>query len=352
MHAVPEKAWEEVKHKNRKASVVFVDFRKAFDSVNREKMIKILKAYGIPANIITAIKVMYENTKARVITPDGETELFDILTGVLQGDTLAPFLFAIVVDYIMRQTIGEDAESLGFKIERRRSRRIGPQIVSDLDFADDIALLSEEISSAQRFLYNLENEANKVGLHLNNSKTEVMIFNQEYDTPIRTKTGHELKQVTNFKYLGGQMESSDKDWNYRKGMAWSALNKMSKIWKSNISQTMKRRVFSAAIESILLYNTETYTVNKAFNKKLSGTHSKMLRAALNIKWQQRISNDQIYENLLSGANIVRKRRMTLAGHCLRHPEGIASQLVLWKSKEGNPSRDVHEPHSWILCYRG
>ena len=127
-----------------------------FDSVHREKMLKILKAYDIPPNIIQTIKILHENTKAKVITPDGETKMFDIIAGVLQGDTLAPFIFAIVVDYIMRQTIGDEAESLGFKIERRRSRRIGPQIITDLDFADDIALLSEEITSAQRFLHKLE----------------------------------------------------------------------------------------------------------------------------------------------------------------------------------------------------
>ena len=76
---------EEVRSKNLKAVIVFTDFKKAFDSVHRVKMLKKLKAYGIPDRLISAIGLMYEGTQARVITPDGETEFLSILAGVLQG---------------------------------------------------------------------------------------------------------------------------------------------------------------------------------------------------------------------------------------------------------------------------
>ena len=85
--------------------LLFVDFSKAFDSVHRLKMMKILKAYGIPGQLIEAIAKLYMDTRARILSPDGETEFFKILAGVLQGDTLAPYLFIIVIDYIMRLTI-------------------------------------------------------------------------------------------------------------------------------------------------------------------------------------------------------------------------------------------------------
>ena len=103
-------------------------------------MLKILKAYGIPDLIVEAIGKMYENTRAKVISPDGETDLFDILAGVLQGDTLEPYLFVIVLDYALRMAIDGKEEELGFHLERRKSRRIGPVAVTDLDFADAIAL--------------------------------------------------------------------------------------------------------------------------------------------------------------------------------------------------------------------
>ena len=79
---------EGIKDKNLPGVLLFVDFKKAFDSVHRDKLFKILIAYGIPRKIVDLIKLMYLNTKARVVTPDGETCLFDILAGVLQGQVI------------------------------------------------------------------------------------------------------------------------------------------------------------------------------------------------------------------------------------------------------------------------
>ena len=93
---------EEVKKNNMKAVLCFIDFKKAFDSINRSVMMKILKAYSVPPNLHRAIENMYTNTRARVMSPDGCSEEFNIRTGVLQGDTLAPFLFIIVLDYALR----------------------------------------------------------------------------------------------------------------------------------------------------------------------------------------------------------------------------------------------------------
>ena len=76
-------------------------------------MMLILKAYGIPEELVTAISIMFEDTSAKVITPDGETETISILAGVLQGDTLAPYLFVIVIDYIMRKSLTMREKKIG-----------------------------------------------------------------------------------------------------------------------------------------------------------------------------------------------------------------------------------------------
>ena len=86
---------DELKTHDMEAILTFIDFRKAFDSIDRGRMLQILIAYGIPPDVVAAISVMYENTSASVITPEGKTEQFAIDTGVLQGDPLAPFLFII-----------------------------------------------------------------------------------------------------------------------------------------------------------------------------------------------------------------------------------------------------------------
>ena len=92
---------EGVRAKNLQATLIFVDFTKAFDSIHRGKMEQILLAYGIPKETVAAITILYRNTKVKVRSPDGDTEYFDIVAGVLQGDTLAPYLFIICLDYAL-----------------------------------------------------------------------------------------------------------------------------------------------------------------------------------------------------------------------------------------------------------
>ena len=78
---------------------------KAFDSIHRGKMEQILLAYGILKEPVAAITILYRNTKVKVRSPDGDTEYFDIVAGVLQGDTLAPYLFIICLEYVLRTSI-------------------------------------------------------------------------------------------------------------------------------------------------------------------------------------------------------------------------------------------------------
>lgn len=124
-------------------------------------MLQILRAYDISEKLIDATGSLYQGTKASVITPDGETDFFEIQAGVLQGDTLALYLFAIVLDYAMRRAINWREEEHGLKVDRRRSRRHHPVVITDTDFADDIATTTEEIHQIQEMLALVELEAAK-----------------------------------------------------------------------------------------------------------------------------------------------------------------------------------------------
>ena len=191
-------------------------------------MIRILRAYGIPKTITDAIEDTYTNTKAKVISPGGETKLFDILAGVLQGDTLAPYLFIITLDYCLRNAISGREEELGFTLKPRQSRRIGPKVVTDLDFADDIGLISNTTEQAQIILNEVEKAALQVGLHMNASKTKCMFFNQDQNDDIQTLDGSKLEVVTDFKYLGAWIGSSRHDIQVREALAWKSCNALSK----------------------------------------------------------------------------------------------------------------------------
>lgn len=84
-------------------------------------MLKILKAYSVPPNLLQAVETMYAGTRAKAVTPDGDPEEFGIMVGVMQGDTLVSFLFVIVLDYALSKAIHGQEQDLGFTLTPRRS---------------------------------------------------------------------------------------------------------------------------------------------------------------------------------------------------------------------------------------
>ena len=152
--------------KNLKATISFVDFAKAFDSIHRGNMGQILLAYGLPKETVAAIMMLYRNTKVKVCSPDGDTDYFDIVAGVLQGDTLAPYVFIICLDYMLRTSIDRMKEN-GFKLAKERSRRHFAQTITDANYADDIALLANIPAHTETLLHSLERAAVDIALHDN-----------------------------------------------------------------------------------------------------------------------------------------------------------------------------------------
>ena len=325
---------EEARNFNLSATLIFVDFKKAFDSVDREKMFDILSLYGIPLKIITAIKLLYTDTKSSVQTPDGETDTFPIEAGILQGDTLAPFLFILVVDYIMRVSV-DKIQNSGFLLHRRRGPRNPAIHLTDTDFADDIALISSQLEGAQRLLSSLESAANCIGLYLNELKTEFLTLNLDGSLPkvIKTNSDVELKCVSDYKYLGSFISSSEKDFKIRKALAWSACNKLHKIWSSNLLDSeIKVKIFKSTVEPILLYGSETWSLTRKLEKHLDGTYTRLLRRVKNLSWRDHPTKDLIYGSLRPISLVLRAKRVQFAGHCLRASSEVISSLVLWKPR--------------------
>ena len=165
-------------------------------------MEQILLAYGIPKETVAAITILYRNTKVKVRSPDGDTEYFDIVAGVLQGDTLAPYLFIICVDYVLRTSIDKIKEN-GFELTKKRSRRYPATTITDADY---IAILANTLDQAETLLHSLERAAANIGLYVNAHKTEYMCYNQTGD--ISTLEGTPLKLIDKFTYLGSSVEST------------------------------------------------------------------------------------------------------------------------------------------------
>ena len=96
---------------------------------------------------------MYENTSAFVVTPEGNTDIFQVDTGVLQGNPLASFLFIICLDYTLSTSI---FFSNGLTLKRKGSRRVPPEKLAELAFAEDIAFMKDTINKAESLLYKIK----------------------------------------------------------------------------------------------------------------------------------------------------------------------------------------------------
>ena len=128
-------------------------------------------------------------------------QYFEIVAGVLQGDTLAPYLFIICLDYVLRTSIDKIREN-GFELTKKRSRRYPATTITDADYADDIAILANTPDQAETLLHSLERAAASIGFYVNAHKTEYMCYNQTGD--ISTLEGTPLKLVDKFTYLGSK----------------------------------------------------------------------------------------------------------------------------------------------------
>ena len=172
-----------------------------------------------------------------------------------------------------------------------------------------------------------------------------MCFNQKDD--ISTLDGTFLKLVDKFTYLRSSVSSTEKDIDTRLTKAWTAIDRLSIVWKSNLTDKMKRSFFQAAVMSILLYGCTTWTLTTwTLTKrleKLDGNYTRMLRAILNKSWQQHPTRRQLYGHLPPITKTIQARRTRHAGHCWRSKDEIVSDVLLWtpaygQSKAGRPAR--------------
>ena len=184
----------------------------------------------------------------------------------------------------------------GFELTKRRSKRYPAKTITNAEFADDLALLANTPNQAETLLHSLERATAGIGLHVNAHKTEYMCYNQTGN--IATLDGASLKLVDKFTYLGSSVSSTEKDIDTRLTKAWTAIDRLLIIWKSDLTDKMKRSFFQAAVVSILLYGCTTWTLTKRLEKKLDGNYSRMLRAVLNKSWRQHPTTHQLYGHLL------------------------------------------------------
>ena len=151
-----------------------------------------------------------------------------------------------------------------------------------------------------------------------------------------------LKLVDKLTYLGSSVSSTEKNIDTWLMKAWTAIDRLSIIWKSNPTDKMKRNFFQAAVISILLYGCITWTLTKRLEKKLDSNYARMLRAILNKSWRQHPTRHQLYGHLPPITKTIQVRQTRHARHCWRSNDELISDILLWtptygQAKAGQPA---------------
>ena len=170
-----------------------------------------------------------------------------------------------------------------------------------------------------------------------------MCYNQTGD--ITTLDGTPLKLVDKFTYQGSSVSSTEKDIDTRLTKAWTAINRLSIIWKSDLTDKMKRSVFQAAVVSILPHGCTTWMLTKRLEKKLDGNYTRMLRAILNMSWRQHPTRHQLYGHLPPFTKTIQVRRIRHAGHCWRSRDELISDVLLVTPHMAGQKQDDQLEHT-------
>lgn len=322
---------------NSSLYINFVDYRKAFDSLHRDTLWQLLRHYGIPLKLTKIIENSYKDMTCQVVHQGKLSRSFEVQTGVKQGCLLSPFLFLLAIDWVMRETTTGSKNGIQWTLWTQ---------LEDLDFADDLALLSHSHQQMQEKTTKLATVSDKIGLGIHSEKTKIMKINTPSTQSVKLQES-ELEEVDTFTYLGSVINKqggADEDIKMRIGKARAVFMSLKNIWKSKqISQKTKVRLFNSNVKSVLLYGSETWRLNKTNTSRIQKFINSCLRRIYQVRWQDKISNHDLWHraNQTPAEWEIKKRKWRWIGHTLRKPPtSITRKALSWnpqgKRRRGRP----------------
>ena len=196
---------------------------------------------------------------------------------------------------------------LGFTVTPRKSRRHPAKVITDLDFANNIALLSDTLLQAQNLLSRVERAADSVGLQMN-WWLKNQIHGLQHQR--RCHSGHQDREPPGTSqrliipwFMGWWILK--KDYKIRKSLAWKACNKMLTLWKSVLPASLKISFFRAAVESTLLYGAEGWTITNKLEARLDDCYTRLPMMVLDLNWKDHPTREEIYGNLPKVSEVAR-----------------------------------------------
>ncbi|CAH8469006.1 unnamed protein product [Schistosoma turkestanicum] len=319
----------------------FIDYEKAFDSVDRKTLWRLLRHYGVPEKIVNIIRNSYDGFNCKIVHGGQLTNSFEVKTGVRQGCLLSPFLFLLVINWIMKTSTSGGKHGISWTVRTQ---------LDDLDFADDLALLSHTQQQMQEKTTSVAAASAALGLNIHKGKSKILRCNTTCTNQI-TLDEDAFEDVNNFTYLGSIIDEkggSDADVRARIGKARVAFLQLKNIWNSKqLSNKTKLSIFNTNVKTVLLYGAETWRTTKAIIQKIQVFINSCLRKILRIRWPDTISNNELWERTsqIPVEEEIRKKRWKWIGHTLRKaPNCVTRQALTWnpqgKRKRGRPKNTL------------
>ncbi|KAL1447116.1 hypothetical protein WDU94_005460 [Cyamophila willieti] len=305
--------------------MAFLDIKKAFDAVIREKVWQSLRNIGIHEEIVERIVEIYTGTKSKVKTRMGMTENFIIESGLRQGGVLSPLLFITVMN----------------EIQERVEHQLGKDKMKLMLFADDLFLWGDKKNEIQEQIDKWTEIAKEYGLNFSTEKSEVVILMEKTENSDSVlMDGESLKKVDNFKYLGSLISKDgamDKELNRRIQLG-SALYSCVKdlIWNTHVPLKCKKTIFQTYYIPILTYGAETWVMKTREESRVQAAEMRFLRSMIGKTRRDRIRNEIIRSRV--GVDKLQDRietsRLKWYGHVKRINEERLPNKYLEMKMEG------------------
>ena len=334
---------EKCQEQNSDLFSTYVNLTKAFDTVSREGLWKIMAKYGCPWKFISMVQQFHAGMQAQV-QDNGETsEPFLVSNGVKKGCVLAPTLFSLMFSAMLTLSETVMLESTSgtvqlFNLRRLQAKtKVKTDIIRDFLFADDCALNAGSEADMQRSVEIFSIACTNFGLTISKKKTEVQhqpATGKPSVEPNITVNGQSAEN--RFTYLGSTLSQNvtiDDEVNIRIARASATFGRLhANVWnRRGISLQTKLKVYRAIVLPMLLYACETWTVYQCHAKKLNHFHTTCLRKLLNIKWQDRIPDTEVLAqaDLPSIYTILMQSQLCWAGHVARMPDHRLPKMLFY-----------------------
>ena len=340
---------EKCQEQHRNLYTTFIDLTKAFDTISRAGLWKIMAKFGCPDKFIALVRSFHEGMQVRVQDDGESSEPILVTNRVKQGCVLAPTLFSMMFSAMLAEAFRDDSDGIPirfwtdsklFNLRRLHAKsKVKMDCVRDLLFADDCALNACSVHEMQQSMDKFSSTCNAFGLTISTKKTEVMYQpapNKDYTEPTINVNGEALKTVNKFTYLGSTLSRNvriDDEVVLRIAKASAAFgNLREKVWeREGLSTQTKPKVYIAVILPSLLYSCETWTVYSRHLKPLNSFHLKCLRKILKIHWQDKVPDTEVLHraDMTSIHTLISKNQLHWSDHVVRMDDNRLPKRIFY-----------------------